>query len=57
MKKALRGISNEIGEPVKGPHNIAAWVSGNIFQKGLGYCFASSLSNISMGETFHPGSV
>ena len=57
VKKALRGILNESGEPVKGCCNIAARVSGNKFKEGLGHCFTSGLSNISRGGTFDPGSV
>ena len=56
-KNMFRGIFNEIGDPVKGHHNIVVWVSGNIFHKGLGHRFASGLSKIGRGGTFYPGSV
>ena len=56
-KKALGGFLDESGELVKGHCNIAAGVSGNKFEEGLGYCFTSSLSNISRSRIFYPGSV
>ena len=43
-KNMFGGILNETGDPVKGHHNIAVWVSGNVFQKGLSHHHTSGLS-------------
>ena len=57
MKEAFRGALNERGESVKGHGNIAAGVSGNKLEKGMGHQFASGLSNISGSGASYPGSV